>query len=207
MLKNLLCILWSFVYYIPDNFLDVRVKQQYKLKFCQLFRKMMGENFCFGINMGLQNYIYWYLLFPRKSSFSGTILENYFGRRSPTHESELPMQLRYTGSCEPPGRVGGVQMHKPCRVQWRSAGNYHNIFSVFKEIHGLLRPFITIYLELKFIFNTYVYKSLIWAPKLHAPKLHKAMSKLLQDSAQYWTQIDNYASFVPGTQYQFILRI
>lgn len=107
MLKNLLCILWSFVYYIPDNFLDVRVKQQYKLKFCQLFRKMMGENFCFGINMGLQNYIYWYLLFPRKSSFSGTILENYFGRRSPTHESELPMQLRYTGSCEPPGRVGG----------------------------------------------------------------------------------------------------
>ena len=29
--------------------------------------------------MGLQNYIYWYLLFPRKSSFSGTILENYFG--------------------------------------------------------------------------------------------------------------------------------
>ena len=39
---------------------------------------------------------------------AGTILENYFGRQSPTHESELPEQFGYKGSCEP---SGWLQMH------------------------------------------------------------------------------------------------
>ena len=46
---------------------------------------------------------------------AGTVLENYFGRQSPTHESELPEQFGYKGSCEPSGRL---QMHNPGRVNW-----------------------------------------------------------------------------------------
>ena len=48
------------------------------------------------------------------------ILENYIEWWSPMHDSELPMQLGSTGSCEPPGRV-----------HWQRAGN-HNILNVFK---------------------------------------------------------------------------
>ena len=45
----------------------------------------------------------------------GTILENYFGRWSPTHESELPMQLGCTRSCEPHGKI---QMYNPGKTYW-----------------------------------------------------------------------------------------
>ena len=47
------------------------------------------------------------------------------------------------------------------------------------EISGLLQPFIIIYKEFRFFFDTYVYKSLIWSPELHAPKIDKTMSKSL----------------------------
>ena len=62
------------------------------------------------------NELLWPLLTPHWASMTpmtGTILENYFGRRSPTCESELPMQLGYMRSCEPPARV---QMHNPGKV-------------------------------------------------------------------------------------------
>ena len=48
----------------------------------------------------------------------GTILENYFGRRPLTRETELPLQLGCMGICEPSGRV---EIHKPGRVYWRTA--------------------------------------------------------------------------------------
>ena len=62
------------------------------------------------------------MCFPR----IGTVLENYFVRQSPTRERELPVHLRYTGSCEPPDRA---QMHNHGRVYWERARN-HNILSV-----------------------------------------------------------------------------
>ena len=63
------------------------------------------------------------------------------------HDSELPMQLRSTGSCEPPGRV-----------LWQRAGN-HNILVFLKPhdgISGLLQPFIIIYEEFTFFLHTYI---------------------------------------------------
>ena len=62
------------------------------------------------------------MCFPR----IGTVQENYFVHQSPTHERELPVHLRCTGSCEPPDRA---QMHNPGRVYWEKARN-HNILRV-----------------------------------------------------------------------------
>ena len=60
----------------------------------------------------------------------GTILENYFGRRYPTCESELPIQFGCTGSREPSGRVQG---YNSGRVHWQNVGS-HNILTVFKAL-------------------------------------------------------------------------
>ena len=110
---------------------------------------------------------------------SRNILENYFGQQSPTRESELPMLLGCTGSCEP---SGSIQMFSLGRAHWQNAGNY-NLLSVFwgliMEISGLLRWFTIVYKEFKFFMHTCVNKSLAWAPKLHASNLDKTMSKLL----------------------------
>ena len=46
-------------------------------------------------------------------SFSGTIVENYFGQDLLYVESELLFQLRCMRCCEPPGKG---QMHNPGRV-------------------------------------------------------------------------------------------
>ena len=96
-----------------------------------------------------------------------TILENYFGRQFPTQESKFLMQL---GCMRRRSDTSGrIQMDNPGMVHQQSTGN-HNILSVFMaliiEISGLLQLFIIIFKGLKLFFNTYVYKSLIWAPKL-----------------------------------------
>lgn len=49
-----------------------------------------------------------------------SMLEHYFGRRSPTREGELPMQVRDTKSYQPPVTV---QIHNLVKVHWRSTGN------------------------------------------------------------------------------------
>ena len=41
------------------------------------------------------------------------------------------------------------------------------------KISQLLQPFSIIYKEFTFLFHTYVYKSLIWAPNCMCPKLIK----------------------------------
>ena len=58
----------------------------------------------------------------------GLFKKKKFGRRCPTRDSELPMQLKCMGSREPPVRV---QMHIPGRAHWRSTGK-HKMLSVFK---------------------------------------------------------------------------
>ena len=104
---------------------------------------------------------------PRRKYYKPvTIWKNYFGQWSPMCDSDLTMQLRSTGSCEPTGRVQITHL-----VGYIAKGLETFKVSKWNGTSGLLWPFIIIYKEFKFFLHTYIHKTLNLTPILHTPKI------------------------------------